>query len=71
MKLSSQPVLVDIPEQPPQQKQAEPKGQPKLRTVDRQQTTMVTICVEDLIPADHESLYAKRPRAAPKEVQWI
>lgn len=55
MELSSQPVLVDIPEQPPQQKQAEPKGQPKLRTVDRQQTTMVTIYVEDLIPADHKA----------------
>lgn len=55
MELSSQPVLMDIPEQPAQQKQAEPKGQPKLRTVDRQQTTMVTICVEDLVPADHKA----------------
>ena len=55
MELSYQPVLVDIPEQPPQQKQAEPMGQPKLRTVDRQQTTMVTICVEELIPADHKA----------------
>jgi len=55
MELSSQPVLVDIPEQPTQQKRSEPKGQPKLRTVDRQQTTMVTICVEELIPADHKA----------------
>jgi transposase len=55
MDLASQPVLVDIPEQPAQQKPAGPKGQPKLRTVNRQQTTMATIYVEELIPADHKA----------------
>lgn len=55
MELPSQPELVELPEQPPQQEQAEPKGQPKFRTVNRQQTTMATICVEELIPADHKA----------------
>ena len=54
MDLTSQPVLVDIPEQPAQQKQ-EPKGQPKLRLVNRQQTTMAVIDVEKLIPVDHKA----------------
>jgi len=54
METPSQPVLVDIPEQPVQQK-PQPKGQPKLRTVDRQQTMMATICVEELISADHKA----------------
>jgi transposase len=55
MDLSSQPVLVDIPEQPGQPKPAEPKGQPKLRSVNRQQTTMAVVYVEELIPADHRA----------------
>ncbi len=54
MDLTSQPVLVDIPEQPAQQKQ-EPKGQPKLRLVNRQQTTLATIDVEELIAVDHKA----------------
>jgi hypothetical protein len=48
-------MLLDIPEQPPQPKQAEAKGRPKLRFVDRQQTTMATIHVEELIPSDHKA----------------
>ena len=48
-------MLVDIPEQPCQHKPAGPKGQPKLRFVNRQQTTMVVIYVEELIPADHKA----------------
>src|SRR5579864_5090171 len=54
MDLTSQPVLVEIPEQPAQQKQ-EPKGPPKLRLVNRQQTTLAVIYVEELIPADHKA----------------
>jgi transposase len=54
MDLSSQPVLVNIPEQPAQQKPTA-MGKVKLRTVDRQQTTMAMISVEELIPADHKA----------------
>jgi transposase len=55
MDVPSQPALVDIPEQPAQQKLAEPKGQPKLRSVNRQQTILATIYVEELITADHKA----------------
>jgi transposase len=51
-----QPTLVDIPEQPClEPKGAGPKSQPKLRLVNRQQTTIVMIDVEELIPADHKA----------------
>jgi transposase len=47
-------MLPDIPEQP-----ARPKsttvGEVKLNTVDRQQTMLVSIYVEELIPADHKA----------------
>jgi transposase len=49
----SRPVLLDIGEQP--QRPETPKGPPKLRSVNRQQTTMVVIDVEELIPADHKA----------------
>jgi transposase len=55
MDLSCQPILVDFPEQPAQPQQAGPKGQPKLRSVNRQQTTMAVVYVEELIPADHKA----------------
>lgn len=55
MDSSFQPRLVDIPEQPAQQKPAELKGPPKLRSVNRQQTTMAVVYVEELIPADHKA----------------
>jgi transposase len=55
MDFPSQPILLDIPEQPSQPKQSESKGRPKLRFVDRQQTTLATIHVEELIPADHKA----------------
>lgn len=54
MEIPSQAALVDIPEQPVQQK-ALPKGQPKLRTVNRLQSMMAPIYVEELIPADHKA----------------
>jgi hypothetical protein len=54
MEIPSQAILVDIPEQPVQHK-ALPKGQPKLRTVNRSQSMMATICVEELIAADHKA----------------
>src|SRR5258708_6696404 len=55
MDSSCQPMLVDIPEQPCQHKPAGPKGQPKLRFVNRQQTTMVMVYVEELMRADHKA----------------
>lgn len=55
MDASCQPTLIDIPEQPPQQEQAERHGPLKLKSINRQQTMLVTICVEDLIAADHKS----------------
>ena len=55
MDLSSQPILIDIPEQPPQDQPEPPRGKAKLRTVDRQQTTLGIIYVEELIPPDHKA----------------
>jgi transposase len=55
MDPSSQPILIDIPEQPPRDQRAEPRGIPKLRTVNRQQTTWRQIDTEELIPADHKA----------------
>ena len=55
MDLPCQPVLVDLPEQPSQPEKTLPRGEVKLRSVDRQQTMMAMICVEELIPADHKA----------------
>jgi transposase len=55
MDAPSQAVLLDIPEQPAQQPKPQAKGQVKLRTVNRQQTILATIYVEELIPADHKA----------------
>jgi transposase len=49
-----QPTLVDIPEQPPQQNRA-PHGSVKLRLIDRRQTVLAQIYVEELIPAEHKA----------------
>ena len=54
MPTSEQPILLEIPEQP------EPKAMPrhgelKLKYVNRQQTMLAHICVEELIPADHKA----------------
>jgi transposase len=54
MDAPSQAVLLDIPEQPAESK-PQPKGTPKLKTVNRLQTTMATIYVEELIAADHKA----------------
>jgi hypothetical protein len=55
MDLSSQPILLDIPEQPRQDQPEAPRGKAKLRTVNRQQSTLGVIYVEELIPADHKA----------------
>jgi transposase len=54
MDMPSQPALLDIPEQPVESK-PQPKGTPKLRTVNRSQTVMATMYVEELIAADHKA----------------
>lgn len=54
MDLPCQPVLVDLPAQPTQPRSTA-AGEAKLRTVDRQQTTMAVVYVEELIPSDHKA----------------
>ena len=54
MDVSSQAKLVDIPEQPDHHKPPA-KGQPKLTEVNRQQTMMAMIYVEELIGPDHKA----------------
>jgi transposase len=54
MDVSSQGKLLDIPEQPDRQKPAT-KGLPKLTEVNRQQTMMALIYVEELIGPDHKA----------------
>jgi transposase len=49
-----QPNLVDIPEQPLQQDRA-PHGSVKLKSIDRRQTVLAQIYVEELIPAEHRA----------------
>jgi transposase len=51
----SQLALLDIPEQPEHNKTTPPKGRPKLIPVNRQQSTMAMIYVEELIPSDHKA----------------
>lgn len=56
--MEEQPNLLEMPERPPLQGEAgEPAAMPipKLRTVDRSQTMMANIYVEELIPADHKA----------------
>jgi transposase len=55
MPTADQPVLLDIPEQPAPQTPAPERGELKLRYVNRQQTMMAQICVEELIPSDHKA----------------
>jgi transposase len=54
MPIADQPILLDIPEQP-EQKAKPQRGDLKLRSVNRQQTMLVHIWVEDLLPADHKA----------------
>ena len=53
MPIAEQPILVDIPEQP-EQKAKPLRGELKLRSVNREQTMLVQIYVEDLVAADHK-----------------
>jgi transposase len=55
MDPTHQPALIEIPEQPAKESHEAPKGYPKLNTVNRQQTVMATIYVEELISADHKA----------------
>jgi len=54
MDAPSQAVLLDIPEQPVHSKPL-PKGTPKLKTVNRLQTMLASIYVEELIAPDHKA----------------
>jgi transposase len=54
MDVSSQETLLDIPEQPDRQNPPR-KGPPKLIAVNRQQTVMAMIYVEELIGPDHKA----------------
>lgn len=54
MDVVSQGTLLNIPEQPDHQKPPR-KGPPKLTEVNRQQTMMAMICVEELIGPDHKA----------------
>jgi transposase len=54
MPMPDQPKLLDIPEQP-EQKPRPKHGQLKLSSVNRQQTKLVNLCVEELIAADHKA----------------
>lgn len=55
MEPPAQPALLDISEQPSPSKPPAPRGEVKLKLVNRQQTTLATIYVEELIPADHKA----------------
>ena len=54
MGIDSQAVLLDIPEQPAVEQRAV-TAKAKLRTVNRNQTRMVTVHIETLIPQDHKA----------------
>jgi len=54
MDTPGQPMLLDIPEQPPQHKPVA-QGPLKLTAVDRRQTVLAHIYIEELIPADHKA----------------
>src|SRR5919198_3570459 len=55
MELPSQPMLVNIPEQPALEDRPSAQGQVRFRTVNREQTLMATIYVEELIAPDHKA----------------
>lgn len=54
MPTAEQTKLLDIPEQP-EQTSRPVRGELKLKSVNRQQTRMANVYVEDLIPADHKA----------------
>ena len=52
----SQEILLDIPERAaPEQEPPARQGQAKLKAINRQQTMLAVIYVEELIPADHKA----------------
>ena len=54
MSIAAQQILLDIPEQ--REQKAKPQhGELKLSSVNRQQTVLAQICVEELLPADHKA----------------
>jgi transposase len=55
MDAPCQPPLVDIPEQPCQPTVTPLRGELKVKSVNRQQTTLAIIYVEELIAADHKA----------------
>ena len=52
--MPEQPKLLDIPEQP-EPKPRPQRGELKLNSVNRQQTRLVSVCLEDLIAVDHKA----------------
>jgi transposase len=54
MSIAAQQTLLDIPEQP-EQKAKPQHGELKLSSINRQQTMLAHICVEELLPADHKA----------------
>src|SRR5438874_2001015 len=55
MDLPDQAVLLDLPKQAQHQTRNVPRGEVKLKSVNRAQTTMAMIYIEELIPADHKA----------------
>lgn len=55
MDTSCQPMLLELAEQPAQEPPVGAKGPLKLRSVNRQQTTLVMLDVEELIALDHKA----------------
>src|SRR5258708_40281544 len=55
MPVPDQPMLVDIPEQPARQTPPAAHGELKLRSVNRQQSILAQIWVEELIAYDHKA----------------
>ena len=55
MDAPCQPTLIECPEQPAQPKSAKARGPVKLHAINREQTILANIYVEELIPADHKA----------------
>lgn len=55
MAAADQLDLMDLPEQPDRPQRSQGRGALKLRSVNRQQTMMAQIYVEELIPQDHKA----------------
>ncbi len=53
--MGGQAVLLEIPEQPVVERTAEEGGKPKLKTINRDQSVLAQICVDELVGADHKA----------------